>query len=242
VQALSEELGQSRFKPAAFELPVGMDGRISDNISIPLDENTDVVLRGVIDRVDLYESGDGKKYVRIVDYKTGSKSFSLEDIRRGIGVQLLVYLFSVWKSGLPGVKAEDLLPAGAVYFSVKPSVLSEKRMLTPAEAVEHAKSSIEKSGIVLAEEEILRAMDAELAGKYAPVKATASGLKGLNGTVCLDNVEEFGKLQAELESILCSIFEQMKSGNASAEPLRIGDRNPCGWCEHKYICKRALQG
>ena len=248
VQALAEELKQSQFRPAAFELPVGLGGTVgpdsvgmSDGITIPVDEETDVLLRGVVDRVDLYESPDGRKYVRIVDYKTGSKSFSMDDIRRGIGVQLLVYLFSVWKSGLPGIKGEELLPAGAVYFSVKPSVLSEKRMLTPDEAVEHAKSAIEKSGIVLAEEEILRAMDAELSGKYAPVKATSTGLKGLGGTVCLESVEEFGKLQSELESILCSIFEEMKAGSAAAEPVRIGDRNPCTWCEHRYICKRTLQ-
>ena len=237
VQALAEEMRQSQFRPAAFELPVGMDG----GTVIALDEDTDVLLRGVVDRVDLYDAADGKKYVRIVDYKTGSKSFSMEDIRRGIGVQLLIYLFSVWKSGLPGVKSDDLQPAGAVYFSVKPSVLSEKRMPSPEDAVEHAKNAIEKSGILLAEEEILRAMDAELSGKYAPVKSTSAGLKGMGGTVCLETVEEFGKLQSELESILCKIFEEMKSGNAGAEPVRIGDRNPCTWCEHRYICKRTLQ-
>lgn len=237
VQALAEEMRQSQFRPAAFELPVGMDG----GTVISLDEDTDVLLRGVVDRVDLYDAADGKKYVRIVDYKTGSKSFSMEDIRRGIGVQLLIYLFSVWKSGLPGVKSDDLQPAGAVYFSVKPSVLSEKRMPSPEDAVEHAKNAIEKSGILLAEEEILRAMDAELSGKYAPVKSTSAGLKGMGGTVCLETVEEFGKLQSELESILCKIFEEMKSGNAGAEPVRIGYRNPCTWCEHRYICKRTLQ-
>lgn len=236
-EALAEELRQSRFRPAAFELPVGMDG----GAAIALDADTEVYLRGVVDRVDVYDAPDGRKYIRIVDYKTGSKSFSMEDIRRGIGVQLLVYLFSVWKSGLPGVKSDEILPAGAVYFSVKPSVLSEKRMPSREEAVEHAKNAIEKSGIVLAEEEILRAMDAELCGKYAPVKATASGLKGLNGTVCLNSVEEFGRLQTELESILFSIFEEMKQGRASAAPKRIGDRNPCMWCEHRYICKRTVQ-
>ncbi len=236
VQALAEELRQSRFKPAAFEMPIGSDG-----VSIPVNDDTDVLLRGVVDRVDVYEADDGKKYIRIVDYKTGSKSFSMEDIRRGIGVQLLVYLFSVWKTGLPGIRGDELLPAGAVYFSVRPSVLSEKRMPTSEEALEHAKSAIEKSGIVLAEEEILRAMDRELSGKFAPVKATSSGMKGLNGTVCLDSVEEFGRLQAELETILTGIFEEMKAGRASAEPVRIGDRNPCAWCEHKYICKRTMQ-
>ena len=237
VRALVEELSQSRFKPAAFEVPVGSGG-----ISIPVDEESEVVLRGVVDRVDVYEAEDGRKYIRIVDYKTGSKSFSMDDVRRGIGVQLLIYLFSVWKNGIPGVDPAEIVPAGAVYFSVKPAVLSEKRLLTPEEAVEHAKSAIIKSGIVLGEEDILRAMDAELSGKFAPVKSTSTGLKGLNGTVCLPSVEEFGKLQKELESILFNIFEEMKAGNASAQPLRIGDRNPCAWCEHRYICKRTVTG
>lgn len=238
VQALAEEMRQSRFRPAAFEMPVGTG---NDGIAVAVDGETDVVLRGVVDRVDVYEADDGRKYIRIIDYKTGSKSFSMDDIRRGIGVQLLIYLFSVWKNGLPGMRGDELLPAGAVYFSVRPSVMSEKRMPDPASAVEHAKEAIEKSGIVLAEEEILRAMDEELSGRFAPVKATSTGMKGLNGTVCLDSVEEFGRLQEELENILTDIFEEMKSGSAAAEPVRIGDRNPCSWCEHRYICKRTLQ-
>lgn len=238
VRALVDELRQSKFRPVAFELPVGVNEYAEDAVNIQMDDGGEVQLRGVVDRVDLYESEDGRRYIRIVDYKTGSKSFSLDEVRRGIGVQLLIYLFSVWRTGLPGLERRDVLPAGAVYFSVKPAVVSDKRMPTEEEAVEKAKSSIEKSGIVLGEEEIVRAMDAEISGKFAPIKATSAGFKGLNGTVCLPTVEEFGKLQTELESILCKIFEEMKTGKASAEPVRIGDRNPCDWCSNRYICKR----
>ena len=240
VRALVDELKQSKFRPVAFELPVGVNKNTEDAVNIRMDDGDEVQLRGVVDRVDLYRAEDGRQFVRIVDYKTGSKSFSLDEVRRGIGVQLLIYLFSVWHNGFPGVEKSEILPAGAVYFSVRPAVLSEKQMLAPEEAVEKSKSAIEKSGIVLADEEILRAMDAEISGKFAPIKSTSSGFKGLNGTVCLPTVEEFGKLQTELESILCKIFEEMKTGKASAEPMRIGDRNPCDWCENRYICKRTV--
>lgn len=38
------------------------------------DAGTTVTLSGIADRVDLYKKG-GKTYVRVIDYKTGTKVF-----------------------------------------------------------------------------------------------------------------------------------------------------------------------
>ena len=64
-----------------------------------------VLLRGVIDRVDRYE-GDEGLYLRVVDYKSGSREMSPAQVFYGAQLQLLLYLASV-------LDAEpDALPAG----------------------------------------------------------------------------------------------------------------------------------
>ncbi|MCL2177006.1 MAG: PD-(D/E)XK nuclease family protein [Firmicutes bacterium] len=45
---------------------------------------------GVIDRVDVYDDGD-KRYVRIIDYKTGRVKFSLKNVYFGKALQLFTY-------------------------------------------------------------------------------------------------------------------------------------------------------
>ena len=104
LRAVSDELAQSGFKPAAFELPIGIEqkGKTSVKpIRIPLPDGAEVSLDGIADRVDVWNAPDGKQYIRVVDYKTGEKSFSMDRVARGLDIQTLLYLFSVWKNGLP---------------------------------------------------------------------------------------------------------------------------------------------
>ena len=96
---IKEEFEVSSFRPRDFELTVGKDG----NAVAPLlleSEDVSVELRGKIDRVDTFEDGDGKLYVRVVDYKTGTKTFHINNVKLGLDMQMLLYLFSIWENGL----------------------------------------------------------------------------------------------------------------------------------------------
>ena len=93
VENVADELSQSDFVPLEFELGFGgRDGRLPA-ITIREGEST-LAVTGKVDRVDGWLR-DGKLYIRVVDYKTGKKSFDLTDLRYGLGVQMLLYLFAV---------------------------------------------------------------------------------------------------------------------------------------------------
>lgn len=242
LEAILRELAQSGFAPAAYELPIGISGvsdedgdRVVTPIRFATSDGCEVILHGIADRVDIYRSSDGRSYARIVDYKTGAKTFSLDDVRRGIGVQLLLYLFSVTESGIPGLaKPGELLPGGAVYITVRPGSARSDGLLDAESARELVIDKVGRSGIFLSDEEVLYAMDRELEGRYVPVKRNAAGELRSSS---LATLEEFGQLYRELSDVIGGIATEITSGIADASPDIRGTVTPCDHCKHHLICK-----
>ncbi len=236
--ALMEELAQSEFKPVAFELPIGI-GKEGVKPIVIRRGDTEIVLQGIADRVDLYQSEDGTSYVRVVDYKTGSKSFLLSEVEKGLHVQLLIYLLAVQKYGLPGMGNTPMAPGGALYFQVKPATVSHPGQISTDMARQMAQAKMERSGVLLKDEKILRAMDRELSGLYVKAGLDKDGyVKGSKQSTSLLSLEEFGRLAGQLEDVIGRIGERMLAGEAVAEPMETGDKSPCQWCESRYVCRR----
>lgn len=68
-------------------------------ISIKIDEDNNVNLVGIVDKI-LYKEYDDKTIVSIIDYKTGDVLTDLTYLDYGIGLQLPLYLYLVKKSNL----------------------------------------------------------------------------------------------------------------------------------------------
>jgi len=239
LEAIMAEYGQGRFQPFAFELPVGLPSDKQNPIDVrPVTIRTEggvqVTLSGVIDRVDKYTAEDGREYVRVVDYKTGVRTFSLSEIRQGLHVQLLLYLFSLWK-GRPAPGNPEYLPAGAVYLQVRPGEAASEAMLTPEEARQRAVDGVHRSGIWLRDDEVLEAMDEGLTGKYVPVTRKKDGT--LTGRATLQDLAQFGALYEELRGIISSIAGEMANGHSAASPRTTGGVRECTWCPFGSVCR-----
>ncbi len=248
LEAIMEEYSQGRFVPMAFELPVGIRPQPGtpeeaveawvEPVVLETETGVKVTLSGIIDQVDKYTAADGSEYVRVVDYKTGTRTFSLKEIRQGMHVQLLLYLFSLWQGrlkGTSGIQNEAYLPAGAVYFQVRPGEVAAEGMLTPEEARNRALDGIVRSGIWLRDEEVLEAMDAGLTGKYVPVTRKKDGT--LSGRATLQDLSEFGKLYGELRAIIGEIAGSVAGGKSTATPRTTGGVKACGYCPFGAVCR-----
>jgi len=244
LEAIMEEYAQGRFVPMAFELPVGLPSEDPDTpavrpVTLTTEGGVQVTLSGIIDRVDRYTASDGQEYVRVVDYKTGSRTFSLKEVRQGLHVQLLLYLFALWQGGMPGKNhtAEDtkLLPAGAVYFQVRPGETASDAMLTPEEARRRAVDGTGRSGIWLRDEEVLEAMDAGLSGKYVPVTRKKDG--SLSGRATLQDLAQFGALYEDLRTIIGSIAAEITDGKSAASPKISRGVRECTYCPFGAVCR-----
>jgi ATP-dependent helicase/nuclease subunit B len=238
-----EEFSKSRFRPAFFELRAnGKDGAPSPLV-FRLDDNSTVSFSGIIDRVDLYKK-DGNVYVRVVDYKTGTKKFNISDIDQGINIQMLLYLFTLCRSNSAefkrsiGISDEgNAIPAGVVYLSTNVPAVEAEDYGDENTILQKASSKLTRSGLLLCEDEILTAMNNELDSKFlAGIKKSAkddtySGSAATSG-------EAFEEIYKKLEAVICKITSELRSGKADALPLKHNNSLPCAYCQARPICRR----
>ena len=67
-----------------------------------------------------------------VHYKTGRKDFSLADVRQGLDLQMLLYLFTIAREGSEHF-GHEIEPSGVLYMPARDPVLAAERNITPLE-------------------------------------------------------------------------------------------------------------
>ena len=243
VRNIVEEFSHSTFRPAFFELNTnGRDGNPSP-MEFVLEDGCRVSFAGIIDRVDLLRR-DGEVFVRVVDYKTGSKVFSLDDVAHGINVQMLLYLFTLCRNrdpafaervGLP--EDGSLTPAGVVYLSANIPVIQAEDYGSEEEVLRKAGDSLKRSGLLLNDIDVLRAMNDELSsGFLAGIKQSKKDGSLSGDALC--GADGFLALYGQIEETIKTITAKMRGGQADASPLTYGGKDPCSYCNMKPICRK----
>ena len=243
VRNIVEEFSQSKFRPAFFELNTNGKDKNPAPMEFVLDDGTHVAFKGIIDRVDLLKK-DGELYVRIVDYKTGSKTFSLEDVMHGVNIQMLLYLFTLCRQsdtqfcreiGLD--KSQTLTPAGVIYLSANIPVIQAEEYMSEDDTLKEAANTLKRSGVLLSDEDILLAMNSELSPKFlAGVKRLKNGT--ISGGTLMSN-EGFAELYENIKATVENITRELRGGIADAKPIDYKTKDPCAYCKMKPICRRS---
>ncbi len=228
LRRLGEEFFASEFVPYAFEEPLGGD-RIG-YYSLETPDGKKISIEGTIDRVDVLDR-NGERYVRVVDYKTGSKDFALCDVYYGINIQMLVYLFSIQQEGKG--ELSKAIPSGVLYMPAKNSVLKKERDDSPEEVFAAGRKAFRMNGLLLDDPAVLNAMEPGLSGFYIPVK---QGKSGVTGSVA--SLAEFGIIKKHIDSLLVGIAKELSEGKIAALPYRKNNATPCDFCRYKGICRR----
>ena len=229
LRRLAMEFAQSEFEPAAFELPINLEAEMK-----PLDlcapDGTRVIVEGIVDRMDVLER-EGVRYVRVVDYKSGHKSFNLSDVCYGLNMQMLIYLFSICENA-PGGGA---VPAGVLYMPARDSVVSAERGATEGEVRAEQQKRLRMNGILLEDREVLSAMEPGLAGLYIPVRTKKDG--SFDAHSQLATLEQMGTIRRQVERLLIELADSLAGGKIDAAPVDgLSDYRPCDWCDYHAVC------
>jgi ATP-dependent helicase/nuclease subunit B len=231
VLRLSREFSNSDFEAKAFELPIDKDGEVK-SLPLTLEDNGTIQIRGSIDRVDTYEL-NGEKYVRVVDYKTGTKNFCLSDILDGLNLQMFIYLFTLCSDKNAKLTGT---PAGVLYVHARDKTVSLKsRHNVDEDVTKKKKDECLMEGIVLQDEEgkIPEAMEHNLTNKYIPVSVDSKGsVKG-----SLASLEELGMMQKKINDLIVRMGNELHSGNISQTPAYSkSHENTCEYCDYRDVC------
>ncbi len=229
VEDMAAELRRSDFEPLDFELDFS---NAQDFEPIELGEGEDrVKLTGIADRVDGWLH-NGKLYIRVVDYKTGKKKFSLSDIWYGMGLQMLLYLFALERDGKKRY-GREIVPAGVMYIPARNAMLSMSRAPEEGEAEEKCLEEIRRSGLVLEDMELLEAWEQGEDKKYIPVKFRS----GKPSAESLASLERMGILQQHIGRTLRGMARQLRQGSIAADPYyRSQQENACLNCDYYDAC------
>lgn len=216
---LRDELAQSSFRPCAFEQDIGHEGGVPA-LELTAADGQRVRVVGTVDRVDTM-TADGVTWLRVVDYKTGSKSFSLDDVCQGLNTQMLLYLFTLARNGQ--AQFGDVRPAGVLYLLSDPPATSDE-----------AKSDFQVDGLVLDDPTVLAGMDRQLTGRYLPVKPDATRQVRAEKLVDLATL---GAIAHRLEALVLQMAEALYAGQIPARPLRHDRAVRCTVCDYRPICR-----
>lgn len=234
VENVAEELSRSDFKPIAFELGFGGGGEL------PPVEFTEggvtVSVTGFVDRVDGWEK-DGRLYLRVVDYKTGRKSFDLTDIWNGLGLQMLLYLFTLEREGKALFGGKEIVPAGVLYLPARDAVIAGSRGMTEEARRKAVDRELRRKGLVLDNPDVLAAMERPGGEgvRFLPVKVSAK--TGAISGEALVSAERLGKLDRHIRAVLRDIGGELAAGKIAADPYWRGpEQNACKYCDYAEAC------
>lgn len=227
IMHLCEELENCEFKPVDFELNIG---KTIPSMMVNF-EGGSIGVHGFVDRVDMLKTPD-KDYIRVVDYKTGNKKFSMEDYYNGLNLQMPMYLFSICKNG-NGYYGRNPMPAGVLY--------SHARELSPAtverndsKAKQQNKDSFEKyDGRILDDLDIISAMDTNQSQKFLPYRIKNDGT--LYSTSKVISPKGFEAMEKQLERLIVEMGQELKKGCVTANPIKDKE-NSCRYCDYKSVC------
>ena len=240
VWALTKQLENSSFVPEGYEITFGGTTPISSS-NIQLDELGRMRLRGKIDRVDVCEDEE-HVYVKIMDYKTGTKAFDLGEVCYGLQMQLVLYMNAAMELEQRKHPEKRVIPAGIFYYQIQDPMVDKERDINKVELA--ILKELRPDGIVNAEKEVIDLLEKPSDGIYKaiPVSINKDGSISKKSQVLTQEefklISEFARQQAK------ETGKKILEGNIDIAPYELGERTGCDYCPYHAVCgfETQLQG
>ncbi len=233
IWVLTLQIKNSSFRPIGTEVEFGKNGDYHE-IVLEINENKKIHLKGKIDRIDIADTNDGR-YVRIIDYKSSSKTLDPSDIYNGLNLQLITYLDAITYN--ENTKNADLIPGGMLYFKVDDPIIELKKDLDNEEIENLLIEKLKLNGLILNDKTLIRHMDNRINKKsnLVNINLDKEGLSKNKNAIEYDN---FIKLQKYSKKILMDIGKEILKGKINIKPYyKSKTLNGCTYCSFNSICK-----
>jgi len=226
VKTLSEQLKAGEFEPLAYEKSFSHADRFLN-------------LKGRIDRLDVYED-EGKLYVKVIDYKSGSTSFDLMSLYYGLQLQLGVYLTAGLNLMREAHPNKEILPAGVFYYNLDDPIVEKS---------DHVEKDIRKklamNGLVNSSGKVLPLLDHALGmhdgglspsvkSEVIPVETNKNGELTKRSSVA--TLAQFEKLCDYIYDLMNQFSLEIMGGRTIQKPFCNKNKTACDYCSYKAVC------
>lgn len=235
VQTLQYQLRQGVFTPEHFELSFQMADQL-ESVNIALSEDEKMRIIGRIDRVDTYTENDNI-YVKIIDYKSGSRKFDLAALYYGLQLQLVVYMNAAMEIEKKQHPDKNVVPAAMLYYHVEDPMTETNKGAPTAEEVNNAiLEELKMTGIVNDREDVVHMLDTdfESKSKIVPVGKKKDGSYTAASSVMKE--EDFQTISRYMNQKIKEIGRSILDGNIELNPYEQGNHKACTYCQYASVC------
>lgn len=233
VSIISEHFKRGNFEVLDTEIIFG-EGKYNP-ITLSLPDGEKINLRGRIDRVDVLEH-NGETYIRVVDYKSGNKSFNLDEVYYGLQLQLLVYLDAIISNEDTLLK-NNAIPGAILYFRIDDPMINSSRKLSEEEMREELLKKLKMNGLLLNDSKIILEMDKDISG-YSLIIPAYMGKNGLSEkSSSVATKEQFNILREYVRETIIRLCEEMLNGDITIKPVKNGAYSTCDYCSFFSVCQ-----
>ena len=211
VWALTNQLKAGDFVPEAYELRF---------------------FGGKIDRIDICETEE-QIYVKVMDYKTGSKAFDVVALYHGLQLQLMVYMDAAVEFQKKRHPDKEVIPAGVFYYRIQDPLVDKTEDKEKAERA--VLKQLKPDGIIPLGTEILKHLDHNTSGESlaVPVKYNKNGsVSGYSKVVAGEDFAMMTHAKRQMEEARTKIL----NGEAGALPYKRGQESGCDYCPYRHVC------
>ena len=250
VSTLQYQLKKGAFSPEHFEVSFSVLEDL-DAVNIALTGEEKLRLRGRIDRVDTWRepawespSGKDRIYVKVIDYKSGSRDFSLAALYYGLQLQLVVYLNAAVELEQKVHPGDEVVPAAMLYYRVHDPIVEVEEK--PGEEEEEIVQRVQKellgrlrmTGAVNSEDAVIEGLDAHFTGRsdVIPVERKKDGELTARSSVL--SGEEFRVISDYVNLKIREIGTEILDGRIPLNPYRQagGSAGACTYCPYSRVC------
>lgn len=233
---------QYEFEPAVAELDFGFEESPLPAWRLDLGHGHALLLRGRIDRVDLWTDDDRTEALAvIIDYKSSVRPLDATKLHHGLQLQLLSYAGVLRHLSNPRdfFRVNRVVPAGVFYVGLRSQASGSPatREEAAAAAAEARQAGYQHTGRF--NSDLLRLFDSRpdaAAGDQFKYRLKKDGSLYANSPEALPS-DAFNAVLDKVEEHLHRIGNEVFAGNAAVSPFRKGTEKACDRCDFRAVCR-----
>lgn len=237
IETLQYQIKKGVFRPKGFEISFQTLEDL-DSVNVALSDTEKMKLRGRIDRLDTFEDEE-HVYVKVIDYKSGSRDFDLVTVYYGLTLQLVLYMNAALEKEQKEHPDKQAVPAGLLYYHLDDPYVDQDGTMNEEAVNREIKKALRMKGIVNADADMIGMMDRDITsgGRSDVIPARIKA----DGSVSADSHAYDGGALQTISSYVNSKIKEISSGIISGRiaknPYEYKEQNACTYCRYQGVCE-----